>query len=229
MSTNPYEASQVETSPRPIAQRGWGGFLLQGAAVLLAGGVLIALLLPNVRFAGKAGRRSMCSNNMRQIGLALQNYHDDYGGFPPAYTVDANGKPLHSWRTLILPYLGEKALYNSIDLSRPWNDPVNAMACAFPMQVYQCPGAFRNEKGENLTTYFASVGTDAAIHPTRSRKLSEVTDLRPLLVLEVPINKAVPWMSPQDADETLIKDINADSKHAHPGIMTIVCTDGSVS
>ena len=60
-------------------------------------------------------------NNIRNITLALLNYADTHKAFPPAYTVDANGNRLHSWRTLLLPYLDQQSLYESIDFSKPWN------------------------------------------------------------------------------------------------------------
>lgn len=58
--------------------------------------LLVALLLPSVRFARPAARRTVCQNNLRQITLALLAYSKDHGTLPPACTVDANGKPLHS-------------------------------------------------------------------------------------------------------------------------------------
>ena len=90
--------------------------------------VLIALLLPAVRFSTAAGRRSDCSNKLKQIALALRAYEARFHALPPAYTVDADGKPLHSWRTLILPFLERIDVYRRIDLSKPWNDPANAEA-----------------------------------------------------------------------------------------------------
>src|SRR5260370_743998 len=74
------------------------------AALVVCGGVVIALLLPQTS-SREPARRSQCKNNLKQIGLALHNYHDVYGSFPPAYFVDASGKPMHSWRVLILPFL----------------------------------------------------------------------------------------------------------------------------
>lgn len=71
--------------------------------------ISVALFLPATRNVRPAAYRSQCKNNLKQIGLALHNYHDEYQAFPPAYTVDADGKPLHSWRTLILPYMEQKA------------------------------------------------------------------------------------------------------------------------
>ncbi|MEL7264459.1 MAG: DUF1559 domain-containing protein [Planctomycetota bacterium] len=67
-----------------------------------------------------------CSNNVKQIGLGLANYHASWNSFPPAYTVDANGNRLHSWRTLILPYVEQQPLYDRIDLTKPWDDPAHA-------------------------------------------------------------------------------------------------------
>src|SRR6478672_5330638 len=70
--------------------------------------LLIALLLPAVGGGPPHGRMA-CSNHLKQIGIALQNYHDVYGSFPPAYVADANGRPMHSWRVLILPFAEHKA------------------------------------------------------------------------------------------------------------------------
>ena len=64
-------------------------------------------------------------NNLRQIALALQSYHQANGCFPPAYVADKNGKPMHSWRVLILPYLGFDDLYKAYDFTEPWDGPNN--------------------------------------------------------------------------------------------------------
>lgn len=230
MSTNPYETPQQVGSSQVSPPAGWGGTFAKVFAVLLTGAVLIALLLPTCRFPREAARRSSCNNNLRQIALALQYYYDEYGGYPPAYTVDATDKPLHSWRTLILPYLEQKALYDTIDLSKPWDDPANAKACATEVPTYQCPSAFRKQQEGNLTTYLASVGPNAAIHPTRLRKPLEIIDgiSKTLMVLEVPTDKAVPWMSPQDANEGLFLSIRKDAKLAHGHGFNTVFADGHV-
>src|SRR5262245_5872973 len=102
------------------SMKGLGGFL-NVVIVLGIGAVVVALLLPAQRRGREAARRTQCKNNLKLIALALHQYEADYHALPPAYTVDRYGNPLHSWRTLILPYLDQQALYNSIDLSKAWD------------------------------------------------------------------------------------------------------------
>lgn len=70
--------------------------LLVVIAIIL---MLIGLLFPAFRDQRENGRCARCIDNMARIGVAMKNYHDHFGSFPPAYTVDEAGKPLHSWRT----------------------------------------------------------------------------------------------------------------------------------
>ncbi len=103
MTDNPYSGPILPTVAQPRKRSflsGCGGII----AIIGIGLVLLVLLMPFSR-GREAPRRTQCKNNLKQIGLAFHNYHDDHGVFPPAYTVDENGTRLHSWRTLILPYL----------------------------------------------------------------------------------------------------------------------------
>jgi type II secretory pathway pseudopilin PulG len=190
-------------------------------------GLLVALLLPAMRSARTPARRNMCVNNLKQIALALHNYNDVYKTFPPAYTVDAEGRPLHSWRTLILPYIEETALYKKIDLSKPWDDPANAEAFKTPISAYQCPSS---EAQGNQTTYLAIVAPDGFFQNTEPRNLSDVTDgaSKTIMVIDVPSDQSVPWMAPQDADEKLLMAIGPDLKLSHRGIFLAAFVDGHV-
>ena len=84
----------------------------------------------------ESGRRAQCRNNLKQIVLALQSYHQANGCFPPAYIADKNGKPMHSWRVLILPYLDRNALYKAYNFSEPWDGPNNKKLLALASRVY---------------------------------------------------------------------------------------------
>ena len=83
--------------------------------------------------------RTQCVNNLKQIGLAMHNYHATHKTFPPAFTVDKDGKPLLSWRVLILPYLEQDALYKEFHLDEPWDSPHNRTLIERMPPTYRCP------------------------------------------------------------------------------------------
>lgn len=201
--------------------------LIWGGASLLIGLVLVAILLPVTRSAREPSRRSHCKNNLKQIGIALHNYHDDYGMFPPAYTVDAEGNKLHSWRTLILPYIEQVALYNTIDLTKPWDDPANDVARQTSIPVYHCPSS---SGLPNHTNYLAIVGDDLAFAGSKSRRMNEISDGLSLtmFVVDVPDENSVEWMSPNDADEGFILSLQPNSKMSHHGLFQVLLGDGAV-
>ena len=98
------------------------GFTLVELLVVIAIiGILIALLLPAVQAAREAARRSQCTNNMKQIGLALYNYHDTYKAFPTGFIYRGGGGVCnYGWNTAILPYMEQGAFY---DLLNPGTIP----------------------------------------------------------------------------------------------------------
>ena len=110
--------------------------------------VLVGLLLPAVQKVREAASRLKCTNNLKQIGLALHNYHDANSVFPPGY-IDGNTDPTSTpdndvgpgwgWATLILPYLEQGNVYNQINLSVGVGLGVNAQICQQPLTIYQCP------------------------------------------------------------------------------------------
>lgn len=228
MVENPYrgpDSEDLNTPPtRPTSPR---GIVLKIMAVLGIVSLVVLLLLPAVRTARPAARRIACANKLKQIAIALHSYADACGTFPPAYTVDADGKALHSWRTLILPWLEQKALYDSIDLTKPWDDPVNTKARETAVSEYQCPSTM--DLG-NHTTYLAVVTNGSCMRFGHSCSLAEVTDglSTTLLVIDVDMAHAVPWMSPVDADEQVILSIDTESELQHPGGFQAAFADAHV-
>lgn len=101
-------------------------------------GILVALLLPAVQAAREAGRRAQCSNNLKQIGLALHNYHDTFKKFPFGWSDRGAG-----WSTMILPQIEQGSLYNTLGFaeSNNWdsNNTPNERAAGTVISAYRCP------------------------------------------------------------------------------------------
>jgi type II secretory pathway pseudopilin PulG len=199
--------------------------LVELLIVIAIVGIVIALLLPMSRSSREAARRNSCMNNLKQVAIALHNYKEEHGTLPPAYTVDEQGNRLHSWRTLILPQLEQAALYKTIDLTKPWDDPANIKARETVVEVYQCPSSAASE---NLTNYLAVVSPNCAFAGSEARKLSDVTDglEHTIGVVEVRADRAVPWMSPHDVGPDAVIELLNNKEFNHPGIMTTAFLDG---
>ncbi len=119
--------------------------LIELLVVIAIIAILIALLLPAVQQAREAARRTQCKNNLKQIGLALHNYHDAFLQFPPSFVADGNGtnNPTGggewSVQARILPYLEQANLYNLADLTLSYTNSANAGVAPTRVDVYQCP------------------------------------------------------------------------------------------
>ena len=211
----PYEPHHNDEL-RPARGCSWITWL---AVAGVGGLILVGLLLPMMRpGVGEVVRRVACASNFRQIALAMLAYEQQHGTLPPACTRDADGKPLHSWRTLLLPYLEEQNLFDTIDLTKPWDDPANAAAGERMPSVYRCPGA---ELPAGRTTYMVVVSPEGCFRPDRSVTLDEVPKpSQTLLVAEFPIDRAVPWMAPEDADEEMFVTMGPGTPPAHGGGVT---------
>ena len=135
-----------------------------------------------------------CKANLQAIGLALQGYHSDYGCYPPAYTTDVTGRPMHSWRALVLPYVGEHALYRSYRLEEPWDGPNNARLSARMPAVYECPA----HPHRGRSSYAVVVGPGTVFPPVPACvSASQIKDPRASLVVELG-GAGIPWLEPRD-------------------------------
>jgi hypothetical protein len=160
--------------------------------------LLISLLLPAVQTRPRGSRRSECGNNLRQIVIALQNYHDVYGSFPPAYVADKSGRPMHSWRVLVLPFLEQKPLYDQYRFDEPWDGPNNAKLASQFVRIYGCPSD-PHAQSDTHTSYVAVVGPGTAWPGEKAIQLGDIKDgtSSTLLVVEVH-NAGIHWMEPRD-------------------------------
>lgn len=132
--------------------RARGFTLIELLVVIAIIAVLIALLLPAVQQAREAARRSQCKNNLKQIGLALHNYHDTYSVLPPGVVHKSGNQNVaalasYGWGTFILPYLEQATVFhamqtNGVDLDQLLKNTANPTAQAIPKMTfgfYRCP------------------------------------------------------------------------------------------
>jgi prepilin-type processing-associated H-X9-DG protein len=115
--------------------------LIEILVVIAIIGLLIALLLPAVQAAREAARRSQCANNLKQLGLAVQNYSDVYGALPPAAATGPSGSLMNnfSMKTRILPYLEQPALFDSMNVCFWQETPQNATSLTTMVDAFLCP------------------------------------------------------------------------------------------
>jgi prepilin-type N-terminal cleavage/methylation domain-containing protein/prepilin-type processing-associated H-X9-DG protein len=117
-----------------------GFTLIELLVVIAIIGVLIALLLPAVQAAREAARRAQCTNNLKQVGLALHNYHDANGVFPSSMNSWSAARTAYFTAfTAILPYLEQRPLFEGYNLDLDNTDPANTTVTASRVAVYLCP------------------------------------------------------------------------------------------
>jgi len=208
-----------------------------GANVAVATtGMAVALLLPAVQASREAARRMQCANHLKQIVLALHNHHDAISGLPPLYTIDANGKPLHSWRVQILPFLEQQALFEAIRHNEPWDSEHNKQFHDRMPAMYKCPSNPNN--GCCYSAIAGQVFTPARETRTGGGSLflanntfAVITDGTSNTLAVIEAKEPFNWMDPT-ADislDELAKGINAGRAGSyHTGGCNCALFDGSV-
>jgi prepilin-type processing-associated H-X9-DG protein len=178
---------------------------LAGAIVyiLLIMFVLVGLLLPACIDSREAGRRAQCNNNLKNIALALLFYEDKYHSFPPPVVADSNGKPMHSWRTLILPYLDRQDLYEEFDFSEPWDGPKNKKLLGVHPRLFACPSDDATYAPNACGTSYLAVVGQGTVWSRLAEGESDAEKHRPasnsILVVEV-ADADIKWTEPRDID-----------------------------
>ncbi len=135
--------------------------------------VAVALLLPAVQAAREAARRTQSRNNLKQLGLAMHNYHDVHREFPQGTHPNADLKPDKrlSWQTELLPFVELKPLYDQIDFKKAWDDPANSKAVETRLVLLINPSLGEQKaNGLPVTEYvgIGGVGADGPMLPVTS-------------------------------------------------------------
>jgi prepilin-type processing-associated H-X9-DG protein len=149
--------------------------------------LLSALLLPAVLAARSAAQRMSCSVKMRQIGIAIHNYHNVHTQLPPSkwgtetYSEKENdAKPKHNILTFLLPYLELQEIYEKIDFSVHWSDALNDTATKRDLSIFQCPKAPRKNSYKTHVYYIADYSIAERIEQTNDTDLENATGIKPL-------------------------------------------------
>ena len=155
----------------------------------------IGLLLPAVQQVRVAAGRISSTNKLKQMGLAMHNYHDVNGTLPPAAICDKNGKPLLSWRVAILPMIEEQELYKKFKLDEPWNSENNKKLIPLMPKTYSDPML---APPAGMTNYRVIYGKDCAIGLPKSLTLAGITDGVSNTGLVFQMADTTTWTKPDD-------------------------------
>ena len=207
----------------------------QGNKVRLAasadiGGVVITALARAVQAAQTASKRMQSTNNLKQIGLAMHNFHASYKHLPPAAARASKTRqreddyPPHSWRVALLPFVEQSALYDQYKFDEPWDSPANLKI------LEQMPSVYRSTmspSGSTDTCYFALTGPGTVFSGQEGTSFREITDGTSNTLMIVEAKRAIPWTKPEDIPYDPEKPIPQLGGYFEQGFLGLFC-DGSV-
>ncbi len=199
-------------------------------AVIIVG-IAVVMLLPNVG-SRPAPWRISCSNNLKQIGFALDSYRSRHNYFPSFNSVDADGRPTHSWLAILLPYMEQQAIAELYDFTQPWNSSKNKFASTRIIPSFICP-AIEDEDEEEIprTCYIALPGPGRLFDGALLVQPDQVTDGldNTIVAVDCPRSKAW-WADPLNGQppegvrlETFLKWAKESNRHVN-----VLFADGHV-
>lgn len=149
---------------------------------------------------GQAAARASTTNNLKQIGIAMHNYHDTYSTMPASAILGKKGKPLLSWRVAILPYVEQDQLYKQFKLDEPWDSDHNKKLLENnPMpRMFEVVGT--TKPGEKATHFQVFRGNGAMFDLVQGYKLQNISDGTSNTFMVATAKTAVPWTKPDDIE-----------------------------
>jgi len=176
----------------------------------------------------ESARRAQSMNNLKQMGLAMHNYLDAHGHFPAVASVDKAGKPLLSWRVMILPYIDQQQLYQQFHLDEPWDSEHNKKLIDKMPPIFASP--LREKLPAGSTTYLVPTGASTIFRAATGTKIQAITDgtSNTILAFDAPAAAAVPWTKPDDwTYDPKAKEPTAGFFSGHDETLSVFA-DGSV-
>ena len=202
-STAPAEAAMVgtliEQASRMLTPKVDGNrVIVQVDADQLATSPLGTLVAGAFLDARRSAQCAVERNHLKQLALAMHNFHDRYQQFPPAAIRDKNRKPLLSWRVSLLPFLDQEKLYKQFHLDEPWDSPHNKQLIAKMPEIYAPRSERLQEQGK--TTYLVPVGEKTIFGPKEGVRIRDITDGTSMTIMIVDVDdpQAVVWTKPED-------------------------------
>ncbi|MDP1798323.1 MAG: DUF1559 domain-containing protein [Planctomycetaceae bacterium] len=179
------------------------GFTLRELVVVIGIiAVLIALVVPAVRQARDVARKSQWQNNLKSIGLALYNYHDSYGCFPPGGTFAADGTAYHSWFTLLHPFY-EAGPLPPWDLKTPWDDPEEIEYFMKPHPIAMDPRIREQSSADGLALIHCAAN-EWLMCRNRSFNADDVAHKSGTLLIADAYGDFPPWARPYNWRDPLV-------------------------
>jgi hypothetical protein len=162
--------------------------------------IMDELIKPAVVSARGAAARMTSTNNLKQIMLAMHNYHDVYRHFPAAYGMKKDGTKLLSWRVYLLPYLEEAPLYDQFHLDEPWDSEHNKKLISKMPKVFASPSLPEELAKKGMASYVGPVGEKTIFEGSEGTSLSKILDgsSNTIAILEADADHAVIWTKPDD-------------------------------
>jgi hypothetical protein len=187
--------------------------------LVFLGAVYLGAWAATVQHTMASPERVAAADHLKGLALAMRDYEEEHGEFPPPAIYGKDGEPLLSWRVLILPYLeredlAEKGLFQRFRLDEAWDGPNNSKLLSRMPEIYAIPRR-RVWAGPHATFFQVFVGPGAAFEAGRGHPLAEFTDGLDDTILIVEGGRGVPWTKPQDlafAPDEPLPELGAASK-----------------
>jgi len=169
------------------------------------------------------GMQPANKNNLKQLALAMHNYHDVHKHFPPAVVIGPDGKTPHSWRVELLPFLEEQRLYDQYRQNEPWDSPHNKLILRQMPSVFRSP--FADEKSTS-SSYYALVGRGTVFEGPEGVRIEHIFDGTSRTLMFVEAKRDIPWTKPADIDFDPDKPVPQLGGFVK-GRFAAACADGS--
>jgi beta-lactamase regulating signal transducer with metallopeptidase domain/uncharacterized protein (UPF0248 family) len=134
-------------------------------------------------------------NNLKQLALAMHNYHTKHDHFPPAAVIGPDGKTPHSWRVELLPYLDERSLYKQYRMNEAWDSEHNKKVLALMPDVFRNPF---DDPNSTSSAYYVLVGPGTIFEGSKGIRINEITDGTSNTLMIVGAKRNIPWTKPAD-------------------------------